>query len=80
MTAPNQVSDPLAGAGEAMSPEAVANMERRLLEAFSQHHHWPDRSGATGHDGWALLRRSRSRLEPVRRGAACTSFPGRRRL
>jgi hypothetical protein len=22
-----------------MSPEAVANMERRLLEAFSQHHH-----------------------------------------
>ena len=39
MTAPNEVSDPLAGAGEAMSPEAVANMERRLLEAFSQHHH-----------------------------------------
>jgi hypothetical protein len=39
MTAPNEVPDHPADRAEVMSPEAVAHMERQLLEAFSQHHH-----------------------------------------
>ena len=38
MNAPNDVPYPPADAGEVMSPEAVARMERQLLDAFSRHH------------------------------------------
>ena len=39
MTAPTDVPFAPADGGEVMSPEAVTQMERRLLDAFSQHHH-----------------------------------------
>jgi hypothetical protein len=39
MTASNDMPDRPADAGEVMSPKAVAQMERRLLDAFSQHYH-----------------------------------------
>jgi hypothetical protein len=39
MTAPTDVPFAPADTGEVMSPEAVTQMERRLLDAFSQHHH-----------------------------------------
>jgi hypothetical protein len=45
MTAPNEDPDRLAAAGEAMTPEAVTQMEGRLLEAFSQHHSQAGRAG-----------------------------------
>ena len=38
MTAPNEVPDRLVAADEAMTADAVTEMERRLLEAFAQHH------------------------------------------
>jgi hypothetical protein len=50
MSAPTDVPFAPADADEAMSPEAVLQMERRLLDAFSQHHH---------HGGW--IRRSSAR-------------------
>jgi hypothetical protein len=44
MTAPNEVPAGPADADEVMSPQAVAQMERRLLDAFSRHHHQAVRS------------------------------------
>src|SRR4051794_18545087 len=44
MTAGRQADDSNVAAAELMSPDAVAAMERRLLDAFVAHHAQPHRS------------------------------------
>ena len=95
MTAPTDVPFAPADGGEVMSPEAVTQMERRLLDAFSQHHHQAGRfrrhavrwigvaaalSILTGAAAtWRSLRVDHARPELVTRRAAHGAASGRER-